>query len=111
LKNENWKELRDTWYSKSFHKWSELLLDSIEFDMAYSEARITPKVKAIDFNKSLLQGFTKNHSYCYSNWFNNYWRSMENGSFWNTLTENTLDMSTVFIKQDELLITFFRSED
>jgi len=110
-KNENWKELGDTWHSKSFDECSELLLDSIEFDMAYSESRITPKDKAIEFHSILLQRFTKNHTYCYSNWFNNHWRSRENGSFWNSLTDNTFDLSIVFIKQGELLITCFRSED
>ena len=110
-KYENWKVLGDSWHSKSFDQCSELLLDSIEFDMAYSEARITPKDKAIQFHKSLLKGFANNNSYCYSNWSNNHWRSRENGSSWNSLTENTFDLSTVFIKQDQLLITCFRSED
>gem|GEM_PF-6409020 len=101
----------DTWHSKSFEQCSELLLDSIEFDMAYSEARITPNEKALEFHGKLLKGFTKNNSFCYSNWLNNHWRSRENGSFWNSLTENTFDLSTVFIKKNETLITCFRSED
>ena len=63
-KNENWKELGCTWYSKSFFECSELLLDSIEFDMAYSEARITPRDKAIKFHENQLQGFTKDNTYC-----------------------------------------------
>jgi len=110
-KTENWKLLGNTWHSKSFEECSELLLDAIEFDMAYSEARITPQEKAIEFQKKLLEGFKINNCYCYSNWLNNHWRSKENGSFWNSLTENTFDLSAVFMKHDELLITCFRSED
>lgn len=110
-KSENWNELGDSWYPKSFEQCSELLLDSIEFDMAYSEARITPKEKAKEFHNNLLKGFTKNNSCCYSNWVNNHWKSRENGSSWNSLTENTFDLSTVFIKQNQILITCFRSED
>ncbi len=108
---ENWKELGNTWYAKSFEVCSELLLDSIEFDMAYSESRITPEEKAKIFHKNLLDGFYSSNSFCYSNWLNNHWRSTENGSFWNSLTENTFDLSTVFIQKDQLLITCFRSED
>lgn len=110
-KAENWKPLGDTWNSLEFSACSQLLLDSIEFDIAYSSARITPKEIAKKFHGILLQDFHENDSYCYSNWLNNHWRSKENGSSWNPLTENTFDLSTVFVDSNKILITCFRSED
>lgn len=110
-KNENWKHLGDTWNPLSFSDCSDLLMDSIEFDIAYSSARITPEDVAKKFHSSLLKGFKENDSYCYSNWFNNHWRSKVKGSSWNSLTENTFDLSTAFINHNQILITCFRSED
>lgn len=110
-KEESWEQLGDTWNSLSFSECSELLMDSIEFDIAYSSARITPNEIAKEFHKTLLKEFKADDTYCYSNWFNNHWRSNENGSSWNSLTENTFDLSTVFVNQDKILITCFRSED
>lgn len=110
-KNENWNKLDDTWNPMDFKNCSELLMDSLEFDMAYSEARITPNDVALNIHQNLLQDYNDSNCVCYSNWFNNHWRNRENGSSWNSLTENTFDLSTVFIKQASLLITCFRSED
>lgn len=110
-KAESWNQLGDSWNSLSFSACSELLMDSIEFDIAYSSARITPEEVAKKFHGTLLRDFKENESYCYSNWFNNHWRSKENGSSWNSLTENTFDLSTVFMTRNKLLITCFRSED
>ena len=110
-KIEDWKELSDTWNSLEFAECSELLMDSIEFDIAYSSARITPNKVAQGFYNTLLNEFSKNDTYCYSNWFNNHWRSIKNGSSWNSLTENTFDLSTVFVNRNKILITCFRSED
>lgn len=110
-KAENWKQLGDNWNSLGFLACSELLMDSIEFDIAYSSARITPEEIAKKFHSTLLQDFNENDSYCYSNWFNNHWRSKEKGSSWNSLTENTFDLSTVFVNSNKILITCFRSED
>ena len=42
-KEQSWEQLGDTWNPLSFSECSELLIDSIEFDIAYSSARITPK--------------------------------------------------------------------
>ena len=110
-KEEGWKKLGDTWNSLNFSECAELLMDSIEFDIAYSSSRITPNEVAQYFLKTLLNEFIENDSYCYSNWFNNHWRSNNNGSSWNSLTENTFDLSTVFVNRDKILITCFRSED
>jgi len=110
-KNEGWTELNDSWNCMEFKQCSELLMDSIEFDMAYSESRITPNDIAMDIHNKLLHSFNESNCFCYSNWFNNHWRDRANGSFWNSLTENTFDLSTVFIKKEKLLITCFRSED
>ncbi|GAA0733944.1 hypothetical protein GCM10009430_48560 [Aquimarina litoralis] len=109
-KIEGWNELGEKWNSIEFLKCSELLLDSIEFDIAYSSSRITPTEIAKKFHAELLNKFN-NDSFCYSNWFNNQWRSNKNGSSWNPLTENTFDISTVFINKENILITCFRSED
>ena len=110
-KTENWNEISNKWNSMTYPKCSELLKDSIEFDMAYSQTRITPKNVAVKLHAGLLKGFTRENSYCYSNWLNNHWRSNQNGSFWTSLTENTFDLSTVFINQETILMTCFRSED
>jgi len=110
-KNENWNKLDDTWNPMDFKNCSKLLMDSLEFDMAYSEARITPNDVALNIHQNLLLGYNDSNCVCYSNWFNNHWRDREKGSSWNSLTDNTFDLSTVFIKQDKLLITCFRSED
>lgn len=110
-RNEGWEQLGDTWNPLEFSECSDLLMDSMEFDIAYSSARITPMEVAKKFHDTLLLGFKEGHSYCYSNWFNNRWRSKESASSWNPLTENTFDVSTVFINRDNILITCFRSED
>lgn len=110
-KNENWVQLGDTWNALSFMECSELLMDSIEFDIAYSSFRLTPEEVARKFHSTLLEGFEENNSYCYSNWLNNHWWSKKEGSTWNSLTENTFDVSSVFINHNQILITCFRSED
>ncbi|MEJ1240315.1 hypothetical protein WBG78_19390 [Chryseolinea sp. T2] len=110
-KTENWKLLGDSWNSLDFSACSEMLMDSIEFDIAYSSARITPEEIARKFHTTLLQDFKESDCHCYSNWFNNHWRSKEFGSSWNSLTENTFDLSTVFVTRNKILITCFRSED
>ena len=110
-KTENWKPLGDTWNSLEFSACSRLLMDAIEFDIAYSSTRITPKEIAKNFHRVLLQDFHEADAYCYSNWLNNPWRSEEKGSSWTPLTENTFDVSTVFVNNDKILITCFSSED
>lgn len=47
-KDENWKQLGDTWNSLCYSECSELLMDSIGFDIAYSSARITPNKIALE---------------------------------------------------------------
>lgn len=110
-KAEGWNQLGDSWNGLDFSACSEMLMDAIEFDIAYASARITPEEVAKTFHRALLQYFKESASHCYSNWFNNHWRSKEKGAHWNSLTENTFDLSTVFVSHDKILITCFRSED
>jgi len=110
-REQGWEQLGNTWNSLSFSESTELLMDSIEFDIAYSSARITPHEIALKFHQTLLKEFKENNTYCYSNWFNNHWRVNEKGSSWNSLTESTFDLSAVFINTEEILITYFRSEE
>lgn len=109
-KNEDWIPLGDSWKTFDFAECSQILLDSISFDIAYSSCRITPEEKAEEFHRALLRDFSERDTVCYSNWSNNHWQS-KNGSSWNSLTENTFDLSTVFMSGERVLITCFRSED
>jgi hypothetical protein len=109
-KIENWNPIGNTWKAFDFSECSQLLMDALSFDIAYSSARITPEEKAKEFHRTLLLHLNETDTFCYSNWSNNHWQT-KNGSSWNPLTENTFDLSTVFISGDTILITCFRSED
>jgi hypothetical protein len=108
---QNWTPIGKSWKPYRFSECAELLMDAIEFDIAYSTSRITPPEVALTFHQALIKDFSEETTHCYSNWMNNHWRSKAQGSSWRSLTENTFDLSTVFIKPDRILITCFRSED
>ncbi len=108
--SEDYTPLGDKWRSFSFSDCSELLLNAIEFDIAYSSTRITPPEIAQKFHQTLLEGFQENNTYCYSNRSSNHWKS-KNGGGWNPLTPHTFDISIVFINQEKILFCCFISED
>lgn len=108
--NEQLKPLADKWQKIDFDECCDLLLNALHFDLAYQNCENMPYEKALYFQKNIIEKINKNDCHCYSNWFQNPWKTI-NGASWNPVTENTFDMAIVFIDSKKVIFTYFISED
>lgn len=103
-------KLGENWIEIDFDYGSELLLNAIRFDLAYSNSEQTPIEKAKYFCNELLKEFAKDECFLYTNYNASPWEG--NGySGWNLTDDATFDLGIVVINNSKLTFSYFLSED
>lgn len=102
--------LGENWIEVEFDYGSELLLNAIRFDLAYSNSEHTPLEKAKYFRKELMTGFTKYECFLYTNYHGSPWEG-KGYSGWNLTDDTTFDLAIVIINNSKLTFSYFLSED
>lgn len=102
--------LHGKWNKLSFEDGSKLLVNALNFDLAYSSGERMPYEKAKHFQEQILSRLNADVCECYTNWFQNPWKN-ENGASWNPVTRNTFDMAVILFDRKKLVFTYVISED
>ncbi|MCU0440586.1 MAG: hypothetical protein MUC49_22045 [Raineya sp.] len=100
----------DKWQKIDFQESCDLLLNALNFDLAYQRCENMPFEKALFFQKLIIEKFDQKKCFCFTNWFQNPWKE-ENGASWNSITNHTFDMAIVFTNFKRHVFIYFISED
>lgn len=106
---ENLIPLKGEWNKLSYSDLSDLLLSALRYDLAFKACERMPLDDAKYFHDRILSGIDKNNCVCFTNWFENPWKS--GGTSWNSISNCTFDIAIVFIDEDKLVFTYLTGED
>lgn len=106
---EKLNPLKGEWNKLSYSDSSDLLLSALRYDLAYRTSERMPLEDAKYFHNRILSGIDKDNCICFTNWFENPWKS--EGSSWNSISDCTFDMAIVFIDKKKVVFTYLTSED
>lgn len=96
------------WNKIDFAQASALLLRSLRYDLAYTDAEIAPAHKAASLHKEILKDLDGS-THCYTNWL--VFLGKTDGSSWFPLTAHTFDLGIAFISQRKLIFVLHIGED
>jgi hypothetical protein len=106
---ENLNPLKGEWNKLSYPDLSDLLLNGLRYDLAFTSSERMSLDDAQHFHDKILSGIDKGKCICFTNWFENPWKS--GGSSWNSISDYTFDMAIVFMNQNKVTFTYVVGED
>ncbi len=106
---ENLIPLKGEWNKLSYSDLSDLLLSALRYDLAFMASERMSLEDAKYFHNRILSGIDRDKCICFTNWFENPWKS--DGASWNSISECTFDMAVVFVDEEKVVFTYLTGED
>ncbi len=103
--------LGDHWEPIPFDEGSQLLFNAIRFDIAYSSSEHTPVAQAQVFHQALMENYTEENSFIYTNYSNSPWGNQGSYSGFPLTEDATFDIGVAMINSTKLTFAYFLSED
>ena len=107
--NEKLNPLNENWNKLSYEDCKELLLNTLNFDLAFTICESMTRDKAIYFLNHILSFINKDECRCFTNSYGNPWKSAQYS--FNSITESTFDMAIIFLDSNKLVFTYKTGED
>ncbi len=101
--------LKGEWNKLSYSDSSDLLLSALRYNLAFTSCERMPLEDAKYFHNRILTGIDKENCICFTNWFQNPWKS--GGSSWNSVSKSTFDMAIAFVDAKRVVFTYLTDED
>lgn len=98
------------WKTLQFENAQQLLLDALRYDLAYTSSENTPLDKAMKFQQELLQDFSAENTYAYTNYAKSPFKRESYGG-WPITDDATFDLAIVFINKKKMLFCYVLAED